>query len=207
MCYVLSSFCNQPSWWTNSQLPFCRKEKATKKQTFLKLKPFLKRCPFFLETDADGSKSIPSLKNSKNVRVFCSDIHFFCSDIQFFNFRNVRDDYLFCGLFLHLFDLSFCVFEIVLTLFTTSFLSFAFFLPFTGGLKLIRKTVSLLWNFVPFSPLCWLFIFFLKALTTLYNSTNGQRWFKKTNWLTGDPCNDSWFGVTCDWGGFDIQQL
>jgi len=36
------------------------------------------------------------------------------------------------------------------------------------------------------------------ALVTLYNSTNGPSWDINTNWLSGDPCADNWFGVTCD---------
>ena len=39
------------------------------------------------------------------------------------------------------------------------------------------------------------------ALVTLYNSTNGARWTPNTNWLTGDPCTDDWYGVTCDQSG------
>jgi hypothetical protein len=35
------------------------------------------------------------------------------------------------------------------------------------------------------------------ALVALYNSTDGANWFFSDNWLTGDPCGDSWYGVTC----------
>lgn len=37
-----------------------------------------------------------------------------------------------------------------------------------------------------------------EALVDLYNSTNGPGWTDSTNWLVGDPCVDSWYGVTCD---------
>jgi Leucine-rich repeat (LRR) protein len=36
------------------------------------------------------------------------------------------------------------------------------------------------------------------ALVALYNSTNGAQWNDNTNWLVGDPCDNSWFGITCD---------
>jgi hypothetical protein len=35
------------------------------------------------------------------------------------------------------------------------------------------------------------------ALLALYNSTDGDNWSFSDNWLTGDPCIDSWYGVTC----------
>lgn len=45
----------------------------------------------------------------------------------------------------------------------------------------------------------------LSTLTTLYNATNGDNWTTKTNWdITGetscDPCNDNWYGITCENG-------
>ena len=36
------------------------------------------------------------------------------------------------------------------------------------------------------------------ALVDLYQSTSGSIWFTATNWLTGDPCENLWFGVTCN---------
>jgi len=36
------------------------------------------------------------------------------------------------------------------------------------------------------------------ALVALYNSTNGDDWTDNAGWNTGDPCGDSWYGVTCD---------
>lgn len=36
------------------------------------------------------------------------------------------------------------------------------------------------------------------ALVALYNSTGGPNWHTDTNWLTGDPCANAWYGVTCD---------
>ncbi|MCP4046103.1 MAG: hypothetical protein GY732_08960 [Gammaproteobacteria bacterium] len=38
------------------------------------------------------------------------------------------------------------------------------------------------------------------ALTELYNSTGGDNWTDNSNWLVGDPCADSWFGVVCGVG-------
>jgi hypothetical protein len=35
------------------------------------------------------------------------------------------------------------------------------------------------------------------ALEELYNSTNGPSWINSTNWLEGDPCSNSWFGINC----------
>ena len=39
------------------------------------------------------------------------------------------------------------------------------------------------------------------ALVALYYNTNGPDWTTSTNWLTGDPCVDSWYGVTCNLTG------
>ena len=47
-------------------------------------------------------------------------------------------------------------------------------------------------------PWCPLPFLQLQALTDLYTATNGSGWTNKTNWLTGDPCLKSWFGVTCN---------
>lgn len=27
---------------------------------------------------------------------------------------------------------------------------------------------------------------------------DGSNWINNTNWLSGDPCEDLWFGITCD---------
>ena len=35
------------------------------------------------------------------------------------------------------------------------------------------------------------------ALLALYDSTYGLLWVDNTNWGTGDPCTNSWYGVTC----------
>ena len=32
----------------------------------------------------------------------------------------------------------------------------------------------------------------------LYDATDGRRWTVATNWMEGDPCEQKWFGVTCD---------
>ena len=37
-----------------------------------------------------------------------------------------------------------------------------------------------------------------EALVDLYDSTNGAGWSRNDNWLNGDPCDNNWFGVTCD---------
>jgi len=39
------------------------------------------------------------------------------------------------------------------------------------------------------------------ALVSLYNNTNGNSWKTKTNWLTGDPCDNHWYGVSCTTAG------
>ena len=37
------------------------------------------------------------------------------------------------------------------------------------------------------------------ALEDLYHATHdgGRGWVRQDNWLTGDPCSDSWYGVCC----------
>ena len=37
-----------------------------------------------------------------------------------------------------------------------------------------------------------------QALVDLYDATQGQHWQNRTHWLIGDPCEDSWFGISCD---------
>ncbi len=36
-----------------------------------------------------------------------------------------------------------------------------------------------------------------QALVQLYQATNGPRWFRRDNWLQGDPCLNEWYGITC----------
>lgn len=36
------------------------------------------------------------------------------------------------------------------------------------------------------------------ALTELYNDAGGPDWTSNTNWLTGDPCENAWYGVSCN---------
>lgn len=45
------------------------------------------------------------------------------------------------------------------------------------------------------------------ALVALYNSTDGPNWTEKTNWLSGDPCGNNWYGVTCNTGGTAVTSL
>ena len=45
------------------------------------------------------------------------------------------------------------------------------------------------------------------ALVDLYNTAGGSGWSSNTNWLVGDPCDDSWFGVTCDGSGTQVLEL
>jgi hypothetical protein len=37
-------------------------------------------------------------------------------------------------------------------------------------------------------------------LQNLYLATNGSNWTNNTNWLSGDPCGNAWFGLTCENG-------
>ena len=36
------------------------------------------------------------------------------------------------------------------------------------------------------------------ALSALYHSTRGVNWQTALNWMTGNPCTSSWFGVACN---------
>lgn len=36
------------------------------------------------------------------------------------------------------------------------------------------------------------------ALRALYESAGGTLWRTNRNWMTGDPCEDQWHGVSCD---------
>ena len=35
------------------------------------------------------------------------------------------------------------------------------------------------------------------GLSALYSATQGLDWTSKKQWLSGDPCTNSWYGVTC----------
>ena len=39
------------------------------------------------------------------------------------------------------------------------------------------------------------------GLKALYSATSGASWNSKTNWLSGDPCSSSWFGINCNSAG------
>jgi len=43
----------------------------------------------------------------------------------------------------------------------------------------------------------------LNALRDFYNTTNGRAWTYSTNWLTGDPCDNKWYGIKCVNGHVD----
>ena len=42
------------------------------------------------------------------------------------------------------------------------------------------------------------------VLEALYAATNGAEWTNNENWLVGDPCDNKWFGITCD-GSHTVQ--
>jgi hypothetical protein len=44
------------------------------------------------------------------------------------------------------------------------------------------------------------------ALVALYNSTDGANWVNNDNWLDGDPCFNSWYGVTCANGEYSESE-
>ena len=39
----------------------------------------------------------------------------------------------------------------------------------------------------------------VESLTDLFYATNGHQWNTTTNWLYGDPCNNLWYGVYCNY--------
>ena len=45
------------------------------------------------------------------------------------------------------------------------------------------------------------------ALFDLYAATNVTGWTSSTNWLAGDPCENEWYGVTCDETNSSVTQL
>jgi hypothetical protein len=36
---------------------------------------------------------------------------------------------------------------------------------------------------------------------SFFFATNGYYWKNNQNWLSGDPCTNYWFGVTCNYKG------
>ena len=46
----------------------------------------------------------------------------------------------------------------------------------------------------------------LQALSDFYTSVSGRNWTNSQNWLVGDPCLSSWYGVTCN-TAFNIVAL
>ena len=64
---------------------------------------------------------------------------------------------------------------------------FAFFL-----LPAERDGFFFFWSFfLSLSHIFW------TALVDFYKATHGIRWRRSQSWLTGDPCENSWYGVTC----------
>ena len=45
------------------------------------------------------------------------------------------------------------------------------------------------------------------TLVNLYYSTTGDYWERRDNWLSGDPCTNQWWGVTCNSNGAHVFQL
>jgi hypothetical protein len=37
-----------------------------------------------------------------------------------------------------------------------------------------------------------------RALVEFFDATGGQHWGNATGWLSGDPCEDRWFGIFCN---------
>ena len=38
----------------------------------------------------------------------------------------------------------------------------------------------------------------IATLEQLYNDLDGPNWTDRTSWLSGDPCINTWAGITCD---------
>ena len=47
----------------------------------------------------------------------------------------------------------------------------------------------------------------LATMTELYAATAGHQWVNAFNWLTGDPCANSWFGLSCTVGGSPNREV
>lgn len=45
---------------------------------------------------------------------------------------------------------------------------------------------------------CYVSIQERECLVNFYNANNGNNWVRNNNWLSGDPCVDRWYGITCD---------
>lgn len=45
------------------------------------------------------------------------------------------------------------------------------------------------------------------ALMALYNDTNGAGWIDNSNWTTGDPCVNHWYGITCDLANITVTNI
>jgi hypothetical protein len=47
----------------------------------------------------------------------------------------------------------------------------------------------------------------LGALNDLYADTEGFQWYDNSNWGTGDPCLNTWYGVMCNVTNTAVVQL
>ena len=39
------------------------------------------------------------------------------------------------------------------------------------------------------------------SLKSIFNAAGGQEWYRNSNWMNGDPCLNSWDGISCDLSG------
>ena len=45
------------------------------------------------------------------------------------------------------------------------------------------------------------------VLAALFINNNGSNWTNNTNWGTGDPCDDAWYGITCNAAGTNVVEI
>lgn len=45
------------------------------------------------------------------------------------------------------------------------------------------------------------------ALVAFYEAANGDEWKDNTNWLSGDPCSNSWFGLLCNAANTQVERI
>ncbi|MEZ5470980.1 MAG: hypothetical protein R3E90_04310 [Marinicella sp.] len=61
-----------------------------------------------------------------------------------------------------------------------------------------KSLLSLIFTFIAVNAVAQVPATQKQALIDFYNSTGGVNWFDDSNWLTGDPCLEQWYGVGCD---------